>query len=350
MRHLKGTNLWVFFRKVGDANGTPFCTTGAKTPLFLNPPPRYITRVGIPQCSHARQPSAVCKRNSSSDRQKVKGEREVSMGTTGLGERERQWWCGSALMSQTTFCFACHRGDPLSAWLEGTQTARANKRNISALRCAFPRVWAKRRTCSPLVGHGREIKSERGRYSDPISNIARWLCFSTIWEHPPAALSGAFRRCISWSCSLEFMSTTEIQFPSLDPYHRCIAEWGGLRNLKYYFLKSWGKVVGGLSRCLWGFRSLRYRFSVQRLSSTSHVASWRAAGAHTCISAVQPHQNVYRFFTRPHTNLPDSCRPTHTHTHTHKPNKLYSGFDPDTIYPTRCMSIFSHNCIILSAD
>lgn len=77
-----------FFSKSRGCQWNTFLHNGGKNSTIFKPTPRYITRVGIPQCSHARQPSAVCKRNSSSDRQKVKGEREVSMGTTGLGERE----------------------------------------------------------------------------------------------------------------------------------------------------------------------------------------------------------------------------------------------------------------------
>lgn len=48
MRHLKGTNLWLFFRKVGDANGTPFLHNGGKNSTIFKSTPQIYNACRYP--------------------------------------------------------------------------------------------------------------------------------------------------------------------------------------------------------------------------------------------------------------------------------------------------------------
>ena len=219
-------------------------------------------------------------------------------------------------MSQTTFCFACHRGDSLSAWLEGTQTARAN--NATSRRSAAPSPCLSKATHLLLSCGARERDKEREREIF-ISYFKH--CQVTLFLHYVRASASPTLGGFSEMYKLVMFTWIHEHYRNPIPLSRSIppvhCRVRGLRNLKYYFLKSWGK-------CRW-IRLMFVRFLLSTLpvqcaatSSTSHVLSWHTAGAHACISAAQPHQNIYRFFTR----CIQICQihagqHTHTHTHTH---------------------------------
>lgn len=114
----------------------------------------------------------------------------------------------------TNNLFLCLPAWGLTICMTGRNAERERERaNNVQLCCAFL-VFEQFSAPAPLLWGTREIKSEKGESQGHIlfqTCQVTLFFFLSIREHPPAILLEMYS--ISWSCSLEFINTTEIQFP-----------------------------------------------------------------------------------------------------------------------------------------
>lgn len=190
--------------------------------------------------------------NNSPDKQ-----RGVSKETTGkereregMGWWRRRWWCGSLLMSQTTFCFAWHHGG-LTICMAGRHTGRANNAHLGAPWCFV--MFEQYTAPAPLLWGMKEINSKRG---DVYKDISKQAGDSPPYyrKHLAAILLRTFGDVQAGHFHLNSRTLQKSNFPHKIHITR-VLRGEGLRNLKYYFLKScW--VWWWISLMLWSFSSL----------------------------------------------------------------------------------------------
>lgn len=224
-------------------------------------------------------------------------------------------------------------------WLEGT------------LRSEWKRVRANNLRLGTASGLS-------GTAPAPLSRRAAWDKEEGRIPFQRRQVTLLFRSSTFKSC--EFVSTTGIQFPPLDPCRWFIAERGGLRSSFFFFFEKLGKSVGGLSWCckknFW--LPTTYWFSVRQhwaQITSCHGISW------VFFLYLQLPRPIYGLSARclraticqVNASKRRGCSPAHTNMRL--PNTAFAFAltcmsHVDVIFLIRCKCKFSYNCIILSVD